>query len=82
MDMNLSPKRVDRLTRQGFEAVHWVGAPTAPDDEILESAREHRSCFQRSAKKVARSGRSLAGSCDGCGGPQPSIPTALYIVAA
>lgn len=42
--MNLSPSWVDRLTRLGFEAVHWstVGAPTAPDDEILIWAREHQ----------------------------------------
>ena len=44
VDMNLSPGWVDRLTRHGFEAVHWsaVGAPTAPDDEILTWAREHQ----------------------------------------
>ena len=44
VDMNLSPSWIDRLTRQGFEAVHWstIGAPTAPDDEILAWAGEHR----------------------------------------
>ena len=44
VDMNLSPSWVDRLTRQGFEAVHWstVAAPTAPDTEIMAWAREHR----------------------------------------
>lgn len=44
VDMNLSPSWVDRLTRHGFEAVHWstVGAPTAADDEILAWAREHQ----------------------------------------
>ena len=41
VDMNLSPSWVDGLTRYGFEAVHWstIGAPTAPDDEILAWAR-------------------------------------------
>ena len=44
VDMNLSPSWVDRLTRHGFEAVHWstIGAATAPDEEILAWAREHR----------------------------------------
>ena len=43
VDMNLSPSWVDRLAQHGFEAVHWstIGAPTAPDDEILAWAREH-----------------------------------------
>jgi predicted nuclease of predicted toxin-antitoxin system len=43
VDMNLSPSWAARLTRLGFEAVHWstIGAPTAPDDEILAWAREH-----------------------------------------
>lgn len=43
VDMNLSPGWAARLTRLGFEAVHWstIGAPTAPDDEILAWAREH-----------------------------------------
>ncbi len=43
VDMNLSPSWVDRLARHGFEAVHWstIGAPTAPDDEILTWASEH-----------------------------------------
>ena len=43
VDMNLSPSWVDRLTRQGFEAVHWstIGAATAPDVEILTWAKEH-----------------------------------------
>jgi len=36
VDMNLSPSWVARLTRHGFEAVHWsiIGAATAPDVEI------------------------------------------------
>ena len=44
VDMNLAPSWVGRLTRLGFEAVHWstIGAATAPDDEILAWAREHR----------------------------------------
>jgi predicted nuclease of predicted toxin-antitoxin system len=43
VDMNLAPSWVTRLTRLGFEAVHWstIGAATAPDDEILAWAREH-----------------------------------------
>jgi predicted nuclease of predicted toxin-antitoxin system len=43
VDMNLSPSWVDRLARHGFEAVHWstIGAPTAPDSEILAWAKEH-----------------------------------------
>jgi predicted nuclease of predicted toxin-antitoxin system len=44
VDMNLSPSWVERLTRYGFEVVHWstIGTPTAPDDEILAWAREHQ----------------------------------------
>lgn len=43
--MNLSPSWVDRLARHGFESTHWsfVGAATAPDDEILTWARQHGS---------------------------------------
>ena len=43
VDMNLSPSWVDRLARNGFEAVHWstIGAATAPDVEILAWANEH-----------------------------------------
>ena len=43
VDMNLSPSWVARLTRLGFEAVHWstIGAATAPDQEILAWAGEH-----------------------------------------
>ena len=43
VDVNLSPSWVARLTRLGFEAVHWstMGAPTASDHEILGWAREH-----------------------------------------
>lgn len=38
--MNLSPLWVPFLERNGFEAVHWsaVGAPTAPDTEIMDRA--------------------------------------------
>ena len=41
--MNVAPSWVGRLSRLGFEAVHWstIGAPTAPDEEILAWAREH-----------------------------------------
>jgi predicted nuclease of predicted toxin-antitoxin system len=44
VDMNLSPSWVDRLARQGFEAVHWstIGAATASDVEILAWANEHQ----------------------------------------
>ena len=44
VDMNLSPTWIGRLARHGFEGVHWstIGALTAPDDEILAWAREHR----------------------------------------
>jgi predicted nuclease of predicted toxin-antitoxin system len=43
IDMNLPPSWVDRLSQHGFEAVHWasVGAPSAPDREILAWARDH-----------------------------------------
>ena len=43
VDINLAPSWAARLTRLGFEAVHWftVGAATASDDEILAWAREH-----------------------------------------
>jgi predicted nuclease of predicted toxin-antitoxin system len=42
VDMNLSPSWVDRLAHYGFEAVHWsaIGAPTAPDQEILAWGRD------------------------------------------
>ena len=42
VDMNLSPRWIDRLERHGFEAVHWstIGAPTAPDVEILTWANQ------------------------------------------
>jgi len=43
VDMNLAPSWAGRLARSGLEAVHWssVGAPTAPDAEILSWAREN-----------------------------------------
>ena len=43
VDMNLSPSWVERLVRQGLDAVHWstIGAATAPDVEILTWANEH-----------------------------------------
>ena len=43
VDMNLSPRWVERLAGHGFEAVHWstIGAATAPDVEILAWANEH-----------------------------------------
>jgi predicted nuclease of predicted toxin-antitoxin system len=41
IDMNLSPRWVEWLGREGFDAVHWstVGRPGAPDKEIVEFAR-------------------------------------------
>jgi predicted nuclease of predicted toxin-antitoxin system len=41
--MNLSPSGVDRLTRHGFEAVHWstIGAATRAGLRILAWANEH-----------------------------------------
>jgi predicted nuclease of predicted toxin-antitoxin system len=43
VDMNLSPRWVERLVGHGFEAVHWstIGVATAPDVEILAWANEH-----------------------------------------
>ena len=43
VDMNLSPRWVERLAGHGFEAVHWstIGTATAPDVEILTFANEH-----------------------------------------
>jgi predicted nuclease of predicted toxin-antitoxin system len=37
VDMNLSPRGVDLLSRAGFEAAHWsaIGKPDAPDVEIM-----------------------------------------------
>ena len=43
IDMNLSPHWVQLLTDAGHEAVHWseVGAPNAPDREIMTWARSN-----------------------------------------
>lgn len=40
IDMNLSPLWVKFLAEAGLESVHWsaVGAPSAPDSEIMEYA--------------------------------------------
>lgn len=37
IDMNLSPQWVEVLNAAGYESVHWtdIGAPNAPDREIL-----------------------------------------------
>lgn len=37
VDMNLSPRWIAALQSTGLEAVHWssVGAPTAPDAEVM-----------------------------------------------
>ena len=41
VDMNLSPDWVPLLESKGWDAVHWsdVGAPNAPDTDLLASAR-------------------------------------------
>ncbi len=43
VDMNLSPRWVDLLTRSHLEAVHWssVGSPQALDQEIMTYAAKH-----------------------------------------
>ena len=43
IDMNLSPEWVPFLHAHGFETVHWsaVGAPNAPDTEIMQWARDN-----------------------------------------
>lgn len=43
IDMNLSPRWVTFLEDAGHEAVHWyaVGAPDAPDQEIMLWARNN-----------------------------------------
>jgi predicted nuclease of predicted toxin-antitoxin system len=40
IDMNLSPRWVDFLRQNGFEAIHWseVGLTNAPDMEIMDYA--------------------------------------------
>jgi len=42
VDMNLSPRWVNRLVDAGFEAVHWskLGALDAPDTEIMAFAKD------------------------------------------
>lgn len=41
VDMNLSPRRINRLADAGIEGVHWykVGLPVASDTEIMAYAR-------------------------------------------
>lgn len=43
VDMNLSPRWVATLASHGLRAEHWseIGAPSAPDSEVLAYAREH-----------------------------------------
>lgn len=43
IDMNLSPDWTAVLYAKNIEAVHWssVGKPDAPDEEIMEYAREN-----------------------------------------
>lgn len=42
VNMNLSPSWIQFLASKKIEAVHWsdVGAPTAPDSEIMAFARD------------------------------------------
>ena len=42
VDMNMSPKWGDFLTKAGFEAIHWsaIGPANAPDSQIMQHARE------------------------------------------
>lgn len=44
IDMNLSPRWVEFLAAAGHDAVHWstVGAPSAPDRELLDHAIAER----------------------------------------
>jgi len=43
VDMNLSPRWVEAFGAAGIEAAHWsaIGAPGAPDDEVMRYAREN-----------------------------------------
>lgn len=43
LDMNLAPRWCQEFTARGHEAVHWseVGAPDAPDTEVMRWAREN-----------------------------------------
>ena len=43
IDMNLSPEWVSLFSGHGFDAVHWshIGAPNAPDFEIMQWARNN-----------------------------------------
>ena len=43
IDMNLSPDWTAFLQTDNIEAVHWstIGKPTAPDEEIMDYAREN-----------------------------------------
>lgn len=44
VDMNLSPRWIERLALSGIQALHWssVGAPNAPDREIMAYAFRHQ----------------------------------------
>jgi predicted nuclease of predicted toxin-antitoxin system len=43
IDMNLSPRWADVFAASSLEAAHWsaIGAPDAPDTEIMNYARAH-----------------------------------------
>jgi predicted nuclease of predicted toxin-antitoxin system len=45
VDMNLSPEWVRLFRENGFNALHWseIGRATAPDDEVLQWARENEA---------------------------------------
>lgn len=56
IDMNLSPGWTQVLTAENIEAVHWssVGKPNAPDEEIMQYARENGYAFSRTIWTSAR----------------------------
>jgi predicted nuclease of predicted toxin-antitoxin system len=43
IDMNLAQRWAELLSSRGIEAIHWsaIGAPNAPDTEIMAYAREN-----------------------------------------
>jgi predicted nuclease of predicted toxin-antitoxin system len=55
VDMNFGTDWVAALSDQGADAIHWteVGDPRAPDEEIVEWAREERCAVVTQDKGVA-----------------------------
>ncbi len=53
--MNFGTDWVDALSGYGADAIHWteVGHPRAPDEEIVEWARDHRCAVVTQDKGVA-----------------------------